>query len=311
MTNLFFIESPFQLLCAYEAIYQNDLKYVTMIIRLNNQEKNNQQLLNLLDYEIINKVYIVKIISFKHLFYNMPFLLKIMLFSKKINKIYIGDYRGKLMTFVRFILKNKQITILDDGLYTLNLYSKMKSKEILTFDLFSVFDFNPLSNQHNIEKNKMLFFKKKLNMIKQIDCVYFFGAATSEAGYLHEEIYVSYINKIKQYYEKQRISFLYIPHRRESLEKFNHILDLNIYKFENPAEIQIKTDKEVPIRIASFYSTVLVTLKLLYNIEYIDSFTYNYNDILKDKQNEYKENELLLKKFDFIKFHIIQKLPDV
>lgn len=303
MKNIFVVESPFQLLCAYEAIEYFKTNDNILIIRYASNTVNNTQLKKIIDSSLFSKIYELDIVSISNVLYYSPLLLKI-LYLKKNNNIFLGDYRGKLMHIIYRLVSRKKIVILDDGLYTLDLYEKMKNNKVQKINLFTIFDLKPLSDKHNIYKNKFTKFKNNITTINiNKENIFFLGAGTVEAGYIQEELYVEYIKKIKKYYEAQNLNFIYIPHRRENLIKFNKINMLNIKRFEYPSEIQFMFDKITPYRIASFYSTTLITLKYLYDVVYVDSFPYRYDDLLETVRESYRSSETLLKKYKFIEIH--------
>ena len=77
--------------------------------------------------------------------------------------------------------------------------------------------------------------------------------------------------------------FVYIPHRGESEAKLNILASNNILvkKINLPCEIFLLMSDELPHRIASFYSTILSTLPLFLELEAIDSFVIERNQITK------------------------------
>jgi hypothetical protein len=83
--NLLFVESPFQLLNAYEAIYNFDVKNnYKLVIRLSGVKENDKQLKFLIDYLDLKNVEFVLIKSekkkiedyIKIIFYKYKYLLK-------------------------------------------------------------------------------------------------------------------------------------------------------------------------------------------------------------------------------------------
>lgn len=228
-------------------------------------------------------------------------------------------------TYCKFMYQSKiKSVILDDGLATLLIPEKIEKAvfipkklnrflETLIFNqfyfrynvvtLFSVYSvkhkriklenhsFNQLSNLYSI-KNKL-----------KTNSVVFIGQPLVEFNLLTKEAYNKYVNAIKKSYEKKGYSFFYHIHPAEN----KSLKDKN-WKVESqkvPLEIHFLIQKEIPEIFASFYSSAIINLYLLFEnyctYEYwqLDSKTLKkrYNTdiykILKDqKLNFYELNKM-------------------
>jgi hypothetical protein len=70
-----------------------------------------------------------------------------------------------------------------------------------------------------------------------------------------------FLKKLMKKYNKK---IVYILHRNEKIEKFNDMQNIVIKKLDYPIELYGINEKEIPLRIISFFSTALYTMKLIY-----------------------------------------------
>lgn len=256
--GLFYVESPFQLLCAIEARYQFNLDKNYLFIRLNNSINNNEQIkktlatdnafdkvifLNIskgLSYLNISKFYLVLL---KHKFSNPD--------------IFVGDIRPKVLSILRSCFDKTKIYIMDDGIASLSLYKKYKS-----YNFYSFLDLedtklvkNSFSHLHEKSDGEKIYNDK---------IVYFFGAPIVEKGGISNEYFIERIHEIIKYYQKLKIKFIYVMHREENVSKLDFIGKDNIIQFDIPIEVQFLRSSELPQNIASFYSAALITLTKMF-----------------------------------------------
>ncbi|MFW2552961.1 hypothetical protein [Aliarcobacter butzleri] len=304
--NLFIVESPFQLLSAIEAgKYFNNEKSL-FVIKYNKKESNVIQLKKIKDLFNLKNV-----VEISPLFSNFDSNIQLFLLLKKFakekvvfNKIFIGEYRSFHMRKFFDYFSKAESYCLDDGNITYQIFQLIKekkdeyyfsngfkglSKKIIyemqsivfglnnleikrDIKLFTCFDI-PRENKHIIHGFSNI--KKEYEITESNNVVYFYGAYLEIIG-IPKEKQIIFLEEVIDFFKKMNLEIVYLPHRLESEGKLNLIknkLNLKIIKNEFPAEIQLLVDGFIPKYIASFASSVLVSLpKIFPEIKNVYSF---------------------------------------
>jgi hypothetical protein len=313
MRNIFIIQSPFQLLSAIEAANYFREDDNVLIVCYVPEDKTNQQIRNVLElYKYW--VELIEISSPSNFFLRGIKLLCLM--KKLINsgfqtdRIFIGEYRSWYMVQFFHNINPKQCFLLDDGNITIELQKKYiptnklygefslkvalwewflslildlnKNKYIL-INLFTCFDLKPFNPSQLVIRHSFEF-ARLLSKNKGMDheSIYFFGGNLCELGLLPIRRELKLIEVVREYYQKMNVKMNYIPHRRESQEKIELIqneLKINVIRFIFPAEIEMLGRDVLPFGIASFYSTVLLTLPKICSFVSVDAFKFPLTEI--------------------------------
>lgn len=318
--NLYIVESPFQLISAIEA--NEYFKKESLLLIKYNGNKVNEKQFELL----IKNTNFSEIIKIKSNLYNFGANLKLFYYLKrlfldniKFEKIFIGEYRSFHMRKFFDILKPKGCYVLDDGnvsieiginidkmqdLYYFNGVKGYIKKTIYNLELL-FFGLNSFSINRNI--NIYTCFSMELTNIKPIkhsfeyiksinkskqssNLVYFYGANLEEIGLsILKEI--NYLKQVIDYYITINPAYkiIYIPHRKEKTKKLSRInneLKLEIKYNDYPAEVQSVYDNNIPAHIASFYSTVLITLPLINKYDSCTSFSFSTTEVFAKYKQE-------------------------
>ncbi|BAK72691.1 hypothetical protein [Arcobacter sp. L] len=304
--NLYIVESPFQLLSAVEASkYFNNEKSL-FVIKYNKKESNVIQLKKIKDLFKLNNV-----IEIKPLLSNFDSNLQLLLLLKKFdkekknfNRIFIGEYRSFHMRKFFDYFSKAESYCLDDGNITYQIFQLIKEKkdeyyfnngikglikEIVykmqpilfglnnleikrNIKLFTCFDI-PKENKHIIHDFSNI--KKEYKVSNSKNIVYFYGSYLEIIG-ISKEKQIEFLEQAMGVFKKLDLEIIYLPHRLESEDKLNLIkdkLNLKIVKNEFPAEIQLLVDGFIPECIASFGSSVLISLpKIFPEIKNVYSF---------------------------------------
>lgn len=266
--GLFILESPLQVMCAYEAIKELDVKKVRIIARLADRGgRNNEQMLLILK-EFLSDYYVKKVYlkpqdrSLKSITVTIRFILEILfLYSLKYN-IFIGYFDSKFVKLLTFFVKDSRKIYLDDGTASLSYPESIrKSKSVI----FSMFDFSvPF-----FIKNKFSHLSSHLfavNKIKRKEVIVFIGSPIREIDGCDTNEYFKIILKIKKMYHN--IDLLYFPHRRELKEDLDKIDSFNINVVPNSFPIEmfyVEFPSYHPKIIASIFSTAMFTMSLIYD----------------------------------------------
>ncbi|WP_026803575.1 hypothetical protein [Aliarcobacter lanthieri] len=324
--NLFIVESPFQLLSAIEASKYFSNKENLFVIKYNKKESNIRQLKKIKDLFRLGNV-----IEIKPLLSNFDSNIQLFILLKKFakenivfNKIFIGEYRSfHMRKFFDYFSKIESFC-LDDGNITYQIFQLIKDKKdeyyfnngrkglikkivyktqsILfglnnleikrDIKLFTCFDISK-ENKHIVHNFSNI--KKEYKVSNSENIVYFYGAYLEIVG-ISKEKQIIFLEEVIEFFKKMNLDMVYLPHRLESEEKLNLIknkLNLEIIKNEFPAEIQLLVNGFIPMYIASFGSSILVTLpKIFPEIKNVYAFFPNSSFILDIYLYDWEEMKL-------------------
>jgi len=278
LKSLFFIESPLQLLNAYEAKNYFNIQKYDFYIRLSNEETNDSQILNLILILKIEHVKIIKINAlnkgFKDYIKLIFFKFFFKFFKKKVDKIFIGNYHSGFLSLILKSFSRDKIILLDDGSKSINIQSDFTDKK--NYNLFTMYDLKKFKNQI-IYQNEYVTLQSRLkNLVFNQNQVLFLGLKISEINIVTEEYYLQQIKAIVKYYNKE---IVYVAHRGEleiKLNKIRRIKNLKVIQLDYPIEFFGLYNNIIPAVVSSFYSTALLTMKNIYNIE-ADSFMFDFD----------------------------------
>lgn len=268
MCILVYVESPYQL--------ENAIKYiktfqkgedVRIVVRNNSNATQLHQIQNLiLSFELRNVSFIYlpgRGIS-RILLY--PLALLIVFFKALFSKVVvIGDARSVVASPLVKITEafKKKIVLVDDGLYLLSFIKNIFKKS------YTVYTRLPLKSI--IEENSSTI-SFKLSEIQKFSCqndfsgrVNFIGMKISEIGFVSEEYYIDYLEKLRG--EFNGFSFYYYSHRGESSAKLSLIEKIG-YKVVTPAvSIEMYLNEKGVYKgiYITFFSTALYNLSLMVN----------------------------------------------
>jgi hypothetical protein len=286
MTNLFLLSSPFQLLCANEAIMRFKLESNHLIVIHNGTEGNRTQMKSVIDKfgHLYSKIYFLNdetsgLIEWIKKFNCLESLISLL----DPKAFYIGDYGDGLGRHIASKYKKVEVILLDDGWATLNISNRisynssfnvikdyvkfavsffryrLKTRRDVVF--FTIFD--ELLECKNIRHS---FESLTTNIEVEVleNTVYFLGSPIVEDGVVDMEEYISLMARFVSRNKDQDI--IYVCHRRETTEKtgrLSTIQNMTILYLDLPIELHILLNRIQPARITSFYSTALYTLSKL------------------------------------------------
>lgn len=270
MNNICFISSGFQLLNAYE--YSKSLSIECNYYAIYDSVDEKRQILNTANYLNIEKIYLIKRIPVLTYFYLFLFF-----FTKAENFIF-GNLLDNHMMVLSKLINYKNIILVDDGIATINNYKYYRSNNNITnkypkrIIFFSIFD---LGSNEFVVKNNFEFIFKSEKIISEK--VYFIGQPMENI--LGEIEYYRILNTVKML----NPNMIYIAHRRDSNKKLLNIRDMGItvLKMTEIIELYLIKSSTLPKKVISFYSTALITLKLLFKDEIIINCIFN-NDLLSN-----------------------------
>lgn len=282
MKQLLIIESPLQLLNAYEAIFHFGISEGILLVRYSGFDKNDGQIddiirqLNFPEFIAIHRISIQ--ISNRNIWDYAKVIIQKIKFSsvfQKFDAIYVGNYDSP---FIKLIIgNNKNLILLDDGSKTIGTQENFSDS--FHFDWFTFFDLNPYKGQ-KIYKNTFGRLQEitTTSKSKNENIIIFIGSNLSEDKIISEAYYLELIQKISKRYSNQHI--IYIPHRSEYESKLNTISligNIEIKQLDFPIELLPLYNQSIPTQIISFYSTALFTLGKIYGVP-STAFKFNYHE---------------------------------
>ena len=278
--NIALVESPFQLLQALEILNSNGK--CIFLIRLNNIEKNNKQLKEIISkFKVPNVLYIHSHNKFNLIFYFVPLLLAMRLSQR----IYIGDENSFIFRVIRRFLSFEKIYLLDDGVATLIASRNYGYKRYTIFENVKGIK-NTLNYCQNIlEKEEK---ERRVNVI--------IGGKLVEEGICAQDCYHDILQEIIGDFDSSPI--IYIPHRGESVKNIvclSQKFDFEILQNNLPAELIGLEFKIDPICVVSVLSTALYSMSLIYKNTDFKVYPLKNSDVLSRQdaiKNLYEQMKL-------------------
>lgn len=276
--SLFIINSPFQALCAIEAIsYYGEKEPYFLLFNCDDSREKIEKLLvnNGLTYDVLP-------------FTGTKDLIKSARKIKKYKRLYIGDYFSYDQYFIGVLKATRyaQIIFLDDGASTLTLlpnigrkrYSGFSKRTVsyLTLDIlayvkhvrkffYSIFDISSCV-KIPVDKNCFPSLSSKLSNSPQ-NGIYVIGTNSSVLPFKD----VSYDVLLKRLSEYLKLKYpndsvFYCPHRRDTNDYKGLIeeLDFEFFHTDISVEVDFVLKKISPKLIVGFGSTALMTLKSIF-----------------------------------------------
>ncbi|MBU79558.1 MAG: hypothetical protein CMD29_05495 [Flavobacteriales bacterium] len=271
--NYCLVSSGFQLLNVYEYSKVNHIK--TKFFALYDTHTEKLQISNTSNYLKIQSLVLIQRKKIK-----TYFSLLLIFFNKRVNSFIIGHLEDNHMLFASKIVKSQKFILVDDGMSTLKNYNryfdqkKRKIKYPKELFFFSIFN---LGNNKYCSKNEL---KHILKTKKSISNEVFFIGQPMEKLFGVSNYYLT-LEKIIDL----NPNMIYIPHRRDSYQKLKYIkesLGIRVFNIDEIIELFLIKSTSIPKKVISFYSTSLITLKILFK-EQIDFNYVNKNRFLSSE----------------------------
>lgn len=291
---LFIISSPFQAICAFEAISKFQIESYDFVILLTPNDNRREQIYFFLDSNNIKyNVLLIDKISIRRL--GKIYCLIREKIEKRYNLLFVGDYFDLTHLFLSIILSKlySKIVFLDDGASSikalagqymygywygfkraiLNVFLSIKMISRNTY--FTIYD-KIETAKFNIVSNELSQFRNNLvGSDSMVACVVGTNIEVYCIVYnLSESQYLSFLKGIlvdlKNRYEK----VIYSPHGRcKNIDVLGicHELDIEVKYSRVSVEVDYLYDRISPKLIVAFDSTALYTLKTIFlNSDFIN-----------------------------------------
>ena len=293
-----FISSPFQLLCLKEFIEEKRIKKIEIIyIQTNPLEINDKHFFLTARYLNLK---ITKINYSRFRFNYVKYITNY--FLKEVKFLIVGSHFNSHFVFLSNIIRYENLFILDDGLATIVIGEKDILSRSLVHKLypknriyFTIFKNNRLENYII---NYFNYLKKSINKKVFKDFVIILGSPLAEQNFISHKDYLSCILNIKAKFSNKKI--IYLPHRHENKKNYSKF-DLEIDQTSFGFEIYLASNKFLPKAIIGFYSTALVTSRILLS-NALETRIFNYEIEKLNIENEWRLQSSTLEKFNIEKF---------
>lgn len=299
--NVLLVESPFQLLSAYEAIESYSLQSYKLLIRLSRKEHNDTQLLKLSNqlFPSQKNITYYTIGAAERTLRDLGIIFLLWLFvqvySLKLDLFFVGNIDSKLIRLVTAMVPRRKLVVLDDG--TTSLIVQKRSTSLKYYNFFTMlYSLKSYSGQ-TIRKHKFSAIRKIL--LGQVTATkgksLFIGSCLCECDIILQQKYIELVAKVAA--DNNTEEMLYIPHRFESEEKLSlleEIKGVSIERIDYPIELFCLYHETIPENIISFYSGALISLKILYgNLISVCGVKFDYSDskLADDLDSIYSELE--------------------
>jgi hypothetical protein len=315
MYNLFLVQTPFQLFNSIEAKnrFHKDEKNILIVINKGN-EKNLNQITEIINYdthwdEIIQIDFIT---MWQRIFYPISIKSKINKWNGlKVSTIYVALYRNISAHIVNNV-NHKKTIIYDDGnsMFKTVKFLNEKKKKSFSFlrelkdrlllrntkidflyqsTLFTLFDITSFQNIENrVIKNDFSYFKSKIKSLKKEKNIFFIGSKMIDNGITKETFEVA-LKIVIKFYEKSNKEVYYVPHRYEDLEYLEKLakkFNFTLMPFSSIIEFEFIRKGIDPYEVATFRSTAVDTLKIIYDTN-IQIFSLPLEHISEKKREEF------------------------
>ncbi|MFW1953182.1 hypothetical protein [Acinetobacter beijerinckii] len=260
--NLFIVESPLQIICAYEAILEKNEEPYLLLIRQTGRGFNDKQMKESADFFNLKyktfKLHPDKIII--HILMNI--FLWLSLSIRKFETVYLGSLYSNALKVLKVFLRGSEFFYLDDGAATLRAQIDINKGKKPSSNLYTFFQLDAIIGQ-KIIKHKFCNIRKTFNFRRGGES-YFIGQPVEHMLGFNERDYLNCVRGIARKFSKEK-PLIYIPHRVEDSRKILEIENIIILNIDTPVELYfMKNEADIPKEVYSCYSSALVSMSILF-----------------------------------------------
>lgn len=302
--TIFYVSSPFQILCAIEVIYYYKISKYKFILGTTDDIRDKQM------FELLNQLKIdYELFRLNKLTNKTRILLTLRSYLKhnkvRYNQAFMGDYftLDFCIHSLQYLQRRANIIYLDDGTSTIailngqiqtNFIFKIK-KAIISLNLLfkginsSKYYFTLFSDIKNERficfENKFSFMKKKVHNSSPTD-IYFIGTNVDRYCSVFDIKISDFILKLKTIFDdlmrtKQDNKIIYIPHGRDlnnSIRELCATSGIEYRRLNVAVEYYMFKENIYPKFIYGFTSTALINLKKMYPNTFVSNIRIKGNN---------------------------------
>ena len=298
--NIFIVRSPLQIINAIEAKEHFRLHNSVLVMLFNKSHINTKQMKDVMGFSTWDEV-----VEYAPNRKNSALLEQVKLIKKLKKDNYNYMFSGDFGTINQVLIANlgaEKIYLIDDGTATIFIHEKLnqnrkvktsKKLKLLRYNLFGLksrirnrinfftcFNLKQIANEE-ITINKYEYIQSHyLKTLQKDKKTYLLGQNLTEANYMDDSTYVSYVKNIIQRYEGE---IIYMPHRSEIISEELKALCNNKFKLQEnngPIELMFLQKGDYPFRIISFFSSALFTLSRIFPDTSIEAIKIKSDDLL-------------------------------
>ena len=287
--NIFIARTPLQLFNCIEARNRFYKNHYNILFYQYQRDIDKLQIESLID-EQWSDIIPYSLTPIKRIFF--PFFLKkvIVKYHNYIDTCYFGAYNS-IISYLINNLKPLKLFIIDDGVKTIKISELIKDRKLDKKDyckyiynnimgssrdyiyrakFFTIYDEIKLFVPNKVIKNDYREFKTHISVLEKENITYFIGTNLLEKILKNKEKFESELEKIILYYQEKNQKIIYIMHRYEEIkyiEKLSKKYNFESVKFNNIIEIELLNRGTVPMGVASFASTAVETINMIYGVD--------------------------------------------
>lgn len=260
MKVLAIVESPLQLLCAYEMLCMFPGKY-RLILKCNGVEKNDSQMefaaieLGLHYKKVLTRQNHLHIDSLRTAIRCAPLLLR------SYEYLFLGDYFSRIFRALACLPRVRHVYFLDDGVATYLAQKRMRASGRM-FSIATFLDVQPLPGQ-KVLRHSFSSIRKRFVLDKPRGCI-FLGQPLTEKGFLSPD---SYVNLVRMAVDSGDGMLTYFPHRSESQDSISCIAEIagvSVITPETCIELYLLLTRWCPEKVFAGLSSAIFSLSFVF-----------------------------------------------
>ncbi|HYI07946.1 MAG TPA: hypothetical protein VEK57_02640 [Thermoanaerobaculia bacterium] len=262
--TLIVVESPLQLLCAYEWILETRAPYV-LIVRLIGAAGSDAQLKAMareLDVVVSRWIFLPPRVNLRYALAVISFLPALF---RPYERLVIGNYFSGFLRIVAKLTRCRNVILLDDGVATLLAGRELAAEKSPRFSVFTIFTLEPGHYRSYVRNSFRHLMRSTGAESAEPNGVYFVGQKLVDIGALPLERYLDVVRLCVR--DNPGAAVHYIPHRGESEEVIAAIGQepgVELLKIDWNIEYYMVRNRITPARIYSVNSTALYSLATMF-----------------------------------------------
>jgi hypothetical protein len=288
--NLFIAKTPLQLFNCIEARNRFHKSEKNVLFYQYQRNIDKIQIENLIKEEEWLEVIAYPLSPLHRIFFQYFLNKNILKYTNRVDSCYFGAYNSIISYFINKV-KPKEFFIIDDGVKTIKISELIKDGKldkkglvrgikdklmnssrayIYNAKFFTIYDEVEIFLPNRVIKNNYSAFKEHVSSINKENIIYFIGTNLLERSIKTEEIFEQELKKVVLHYKKKNQKLIYILHRYEDIDYLNTLskeYDFEAVKFDNIIEVELLKRGTVPMGVASFASTAVETIKMIYGVD--------------------------------------------